>query len=123
MLCVLFFSTSFAQIKGVVFGSNNKTKDKIYGAKIKLLNANRGVISGEDGKFEIILPRELPDTLVFTAIGYYPDTIIVDKKDRYVGLEVILYSDQLLPEVVASARKASHSISRLRRCPPKRLPC
>lgn len=113
-LCVMFFGTLNAQLKGVVYGSDKNTKDAIYGAKIKLLHANRGVISDEDGKFEIILPKKLPDTIVFTAMGYYPDTIVVDKKDRFIALEVTLYSDQLLPEVVVSVKRGTHTISRLK---------
>jgi len=103
-----------AQIKGVVFGSNNAIKSKIYGAKVKLLGVNRGVITTEEGVFEIILPKELPDTLVFSAMGFNSDSIVVNKKDRFISLEVILYSDQLLPEVVASYKKGTHTISRLK---------
>ncbi|MDX2362442.1 MAG: TonB-dependent receptor [Crocinitomicaceae bacterium] len=114
VLCVLFFSTLNAQVKGVVFGTDKTKKEALYGAKVKLLGANIGVYTDEDGKFELILPRQLPDTMVFSAIGYYPDTVIVDKKDRFISFEVVLYSDQLLPEVIASARKGTHTISRLK---------
>ncbi len=114
ILCVFFFGTLNAQIKGVVYGSNNKEKEPLYGAKVKLLGANRGEVTGEDGKFELILPKELPDTIVFSAMGYYPDTIVVTKKDRFIALNVTLYSDQLLPEVVVSVKKGTHSISRLK---------
>ena len=114
-LCVLSFGVLNAQVKGVVYGSNKKdVKSGIYGAKVKLLKSNIGAITDEDGKFEIILPKDLPDTLVFTAMGYYPDTVIVNKKDRFISFEVILYSDQLLPEVIVSFKKGTHSISRLK---------
>lgn len=114
ILCVLFFGTLNAQVKGVVYGSDKKNKEAIYGAKVKLLRADRGVITGEDGTFEIILPKELPDTMVFSAMGYYSDTIIVDKSDRFISFEVLLYSDQLLPEVVVSVKRGTHTISRLK---------
>lgn len=103
-----------AQLKGVVLGSNNTAKSKIYGAKVKLLGANRGVITSEEGTFEIVLPKDLPDTLVFSAMGFTSDTLLVTKKDRFISLEVVLYSDQLLPEVVASHKKGTHNISRLK---------
>ena len=80
LLCTLFSGALQSQVKGVVYGSNKKEKNPIYGAKIKLLSANRGAISDEDGKFELILPKELPDTLVFSAMGFYPDTVVVTKK-------------------------------------------
>lgn len=114
MLAFICVSSAQAQIKGVVFGYNNDIKSKIYGAKVKLLGVNRGVITTEEGAFEIILPKELPDTLVFSAMGFNSDSIVVTKKDRFISLEVILYSDQLLPEVVASYKKGTHTISRLK---------
>ncbi len=114
LLCFCFFGKLQAQVKGVVYGSDKTNKETLYGAKVKLLRAGRGVVTTEEGTFELILPRELPDTMVITAMGYYPDTIVVDKKDRFVALEIILYSDQLLPEVVVSYKKATHSISRLK---------
>lgn len=115
--CLLIFicmNSVQAQLKGVVLGSNNTAKSKIYGAKVKLLGANRGVITSEEGTFEIVLPKDLPDTLVFSAMGFTSDTLLVTKKDRFISLEVVLYSDQLLPEVVASHKKGTHNISRLK---------
>ena len=113
-ILLLLMSATHAQVKGIVYGSSNLSKSAIYGARVKLLNANRGVITDEDGKFELILPKELPDTLVFSAMGFYSDTVIVDKKDRFISFEVTLYSEQLLEEVVVSYKKGSHSISRLK---------
>lgn len=107
-----FFSN--AQMKGVVLGSDNQTKTPIYKAKITLLKSNTGAYTDEDGKFELILPRDLPDTIVISAFGYNSDTVVVTKKDRFISMEIILFSDQLLPEVVVAAKRASHSISRLR---------
>lgn len=114
LLCTLSFGSVHAQMKGIVYGSDKKDKKPLYGAKVRLLQAKSGTVTSEDGKFELILPKELPDTLVFSAMGYYGDTLIVDKADRFIAVEVVLYSDQLLPEVVVSHKKASHSISRLK---------
>lgn len=110
----LFYVQGNAQINGIVYGSNQTKKVALYGAKIKLLKDNRGVVTNEEGEFELILPKDLPDTLVISAAGYNNDTLIVDKKDRFVKLEIILYSDLLLPEIVVELRKSTHSISRLK---------
>lgn len=112
--CAVFLGTASAQVKGVVYGSNKKEKTPIYGAKIQLLQSRTGTYTDEDGTFELILPKELPDTIVFSAMGFYSDTIVVDKKDRFIAFEVTLYSDQLLPEVVVSVKRSTHSISRLK---------
>ena len=103
-----------AQIKGLIQGADGSQKKPIYGAKIKLLQAKTGAVSREDGTFELVLPKELPDTLVISAFGYNPDTLIVSKKDRFTALNILLYSDKLLPEILIEYRKNGHSISRLK---------
>jgi hypothetical protein len=113
-LSVFLVGALQGQVKGIVYGSNKINKEAIYGAKVKLLKAKYGAITDEEGRFELILPKELPDTLVFSAMGHYSDTIVVNKKDRFISFEVVLYSDQLLPEVVASYKKGTHTISRLK---------
>ncbi|MDC0297262.1 TonB-dependent receptor [Crocinitomicaceae bacterium] len=52
--------------------------------------------------------------MVISARGYFSDTIIVDKKDRFLALNVVLYSEQLLPEVIVEYKRKSFSISRLK---------
>lgn len=111
---LLLTSTVFSQMKGVVVGSDGAEKEKIMGAKIILLHSRLGTITNKEGEFELILPKNLPDTLVISAMGYLSDTLIVDKSDRFISLEVILYSDKLLTEVVIEYKKASHSISRMK---------
>lgn len=104
----------FSQMKGIVFGTNDKGKAPIFGAKLKLLHAKIGTITSDEGTFELILPKILPDTLVISAFGYYSDTILIDKKDRFISLEINLFSDKLLPEVLVEIRRETHGISRLK---------
>jgi outer membrane receptor for ferrienterochelin and colicins len=120
-ICLIFFlfisTCSFSQMKGVVHGINNEKHDVLIGAKIRLLHAKMGVTTNEEGQFELILPKELPDTLVITAFGYNPDTTIVTKDDRFVVLEINLVSDKMMDEVIVSYRKGTHTISRLKTLP------
>jgi hypothetical protein len=109
-----FYSSFNAQIKGLVQGTDSISKKPLFGAKVKLIHSKTGVITSEEGTFELVLPKLLPDTLVISAIGYYSDTIILDKKDRFVSLNVTLYSAKLLDEVVISFKRNSHGISKLR---------
>lgn len=117
-LIVLIFScftiSAFSQMKGIVLGSGGSKREPLYGAKLKLLHSKIGTSTSEEGKFEISLPKELPDTLVITAPGYLSDTVIVDKADRFISLEITLYSEKLLPEVVIQMRRETHGISRLK---------
>ncbi len=111
----LFISTcGFSQMKGVVHGITDEKQEVLIGAKIRLLHAKIGVTTNEEGQFELILPKELPDTLVVTAFGYNPDTTIVTKNDRFVVLEINLLSDKMMDEVIVSYRKGTHTISRLK---------
>jgi outer membrane receptor for ferrienterochelin and colicins len=114
-LFFLFISTcSFSQMKGVVHGINNEKREVLIGAKIRLLHAKIGVTTNEEGQFDLILPKELPDTMVVTAFGYNPDTTIVTKEDRFIALEINLFSDKMMDEVIVTYKKGTHSISRLK---------
>lgn len=111
----LWFSAAYGQLTGVVLGDDKKgKKEPIYGAKVRLKHAGGGEITDTEGKFELILPKELPDTLVVSAQGYYPDTIVVDKADRFISMTITLYADVILPEVVVKYKKASTSVSRMK---------
>ena len=110
---LLSFST-FSQMKGIVIGISETKREPLLGAKLKLLKSNIATTTSKEGKFEIILPKELPDTLVISAFGYSNDTLIVSKEDRYISLNITLYSEKLLPEVLIEYRRKSHSISRLK---------
>jgi outer membrane receptor protein involved in Fe transport len=101
-------------MKGIVFGTNDKGKAPIFGAKLKLLQAKIGTITSDEGTFDLILPKILPDTLVISAFGYYSDTILIDKKDRFISLEINLFSDKLLPEILVEIKRETHAISRLK---------
>ena len=114
-LFFLFISTcSFSQMKGVVHGISNEKQEVLIGAKIRLLHAKIGVTTNEEGQFELILSKQLPDTLVVTAFGYNPDTTIVTKEDRFIALEITLFSDKMIQEVIVTYKKETHSISRLK---------
>ncbi|MES2588304.1 MAG: TonB-dependent receptor [Bacteroidota bacterium] len=105
---------NFSQLKGVIYGHQENTKEALIGAKIKSLQTRTAVISGEDGLFEITLSKKLPDTLIFSAFGYLDDTLIVTKKDRFALIEINLFSNLLLPEVIAVGKRNHHGIMKLK---------
>lgn len=113
IVLLLSFGT-MAQLKGIVIGSDDGVQEPIIGAKAYLLNAKTGDVTCEEGKFELILPRNLPDTLVFSAVGYISDTIIVTKEDRFSNLKVVLFTDKTLPEFIVEYRKNTKTISKLK---------
>jgi outer membrane receptor protein involved in Fe transport len=105
---------TFSQVKGLVQGKDSLTLKPLTGAKIKLLHANSGAFTNEEGTFELILPKVLPDTIVISAVGYYNDTVIVTKKDRFISVNIVLFAKSMMKEVVLEARKRSSSISRMK---------
>lgn len=114
ILFVLLQQSVSAQLKGIVFGVENGEKKPLEFAKVQLKNARTGATTGEDGMFEIILPKQLPDTLIISAFGFRSDSIEVTRQDRFIGLEIDLYSEDMMEEVVVEAKRSTHYISRLK---------
>ena len=113
-LLLISFSNAYGQLRGLIQGEDENEKKPINNAKIRLKNAKTGTFSAEDGTFELSLPKVLPDTLVFSANGYYNDTVIVTKSDRFSAISVTLYSVRALPEFIMSSRRKSSSISKMK---------
>ncbi|MDG1331794.1 MAG: TonB-dependent receptor [Crocinitomicaceae bacterium] len=119
ILGIVFFACltgAKAQLKGVVFGysADPAQKKPIQNAKVRLVNSREGAYTGEDGTFELILPKNLPDTMIISSIGFVNDTVVVTRKDRFAGYQITLFSDQLLPETIIKAKASDHSILRLK---------
>ena len=111
---LLFASTVNSQIQGVVFGVENGMKIPVKQAKIQLRTAQTTVFSDENGRFEIILPKELPDWLVVSAKGFDSDSMEVTREDRFIGLEIVLFKIETLDEVVISFKRESKTFSKLK---------
>lgn len=103
-----------AQVRGKVYSQDTTTTNALFGAKIRLLKSDIKQVTDEEGNFQFVLPKEVPDTMVISARGHYSDTIVLYKEDRFANLQIILYSEQLLPEVVVSIKKDTKSISKLK---------
>lgn len=112
---LLITSASFGQLKGVIYGKAvNETKEHLHNAKITSQKTKESVETDDHGVFEITLGKILPDTLIFSAIGFRNDTLIVTNKDRFSIIEINLYENQILEELVISYKKTTHSISKLK---------
>lgn len=113
-LLILLAFQSNAQIKGIVIRQDSIKQTPIENAKIRLSKANIGVFTNKEGRFEIVLPKELPDTLIISAIGYLSDSIVVTKNDRFVSLSILMIPISTTTEVVYELRKKSHQISKMK---------
>ncbi len=110
----LFPTILFSQVQGKVFGIIDGKKVPIKQAKISLKQAEQIIYSDEAGFFEIVLSKKLPDTLIFSAKKYVSDTLIVTKEDRFVGLEIILFHENEIQDVIISFKRDSKGISKLK---------
>lgn len=103
-----------AQIRGVVQGADSVQTKPLKNVKITLLGAGTTVFSNEDGTFEILLGKQQPDTLLFVAKGYRPDRLVVTRSDRFLALNVVLVSGQMVQDIVVSSQKNPHGISKMK---------
>ena len=109
---VVLLTPSVAQLHGFVRGVNLSDTLALNGAKIKLLHAKKATFSDSEGKFELYLGKRFPDTLVILSTGYRPDTILLSEKDRFGAISIVLFSDQLQPEVLVE-RKAGNGTMKI----------
>jgi outer membrane receptor protein involved in Fe transport len=116
LLLGVIFLTHFlqAQIRGVVQGTDSLQTKPLKNVKITLLGAGTTVFSNEDGTFEILLGKPNPDTLLFVAKGYRSDRLVVTKADRFLALNVVLISGQLVQDIVVNGQKNPHGISKMK---------
>lgn len=107
-------SLTNAQINGVILRQDSTKTSPIENAKIRLSHANQGVFSNKEGRFELVLPKLLPDTLIISAMGYISDSIIVTKNDRFSAYTIVLIPVSTKKEIVYQLRKNSHQISKMK---------
>jgi hypothetical protein len=112
LFAVVLLTPSVAQLHGFVRGVNLSDTLVLNGAKIKLLQAKKATFSDSEGKFELYLGKRFPDTLVILSAGYRPDTILLSEKDRFGAISIVLFSDQLQPEVLVE-RKAGNGTMKI----------
>ena len=78
------------QLRGLVQGKQEEKTNPVVGAKIRLLKAKTGVSTNSEGTFSLVLPKDLPDTAIVSAYGFYNDTLVLTKKDRFLSVNILL---------------------------------
>lgn len=62
-------------LQGTVSDTNKKP---LSSANLIFLNSGIGVTTGENGEFDILFPKQLPDTLLVSYIGFIPQKILIE---------------------------------------------
>ena len=94
ILLILYFYClfpAFSQNNGYRIGGtviDKITKDTLTGANIAVLGLPRGAVSGENGKFELVMPPG-NYSIIITYLGYNNDTVLINLvKDIELKIEL-----------------------------------
>jgi hypothetical protein len=127
-LILLFFITidSFAQQKATLYGKLKDEYNKpVQGLRIFVLEQpENGIVSNENGTFELPIIAEVRQSIIFSAIGY-KDTVILNLKpnQRYefnkrintssVSLNTVNIEDKTLRENAGTVKIDAEKISNI----------
>lgn len=110
LLTILSFSL-FAQnkIQGVVYDS--KTNEKLPYVNLYWLGTQEGTSTGLDGEFSL---KTIPNNnkLIISYIGYYGDTIVINKAKKDLKLSLVENS-RVLGQITINERKKSSFMSKI----------
>ncbi|MDX5427029.1 MAG: TonB-dependent receptor [Bacteroidota bacterium] len=68
-----------AQIRGVVMGSGGNPLEGVL-----ILHRGQTAISNEDGSYQITVPADRSTLIIFSRLGYFPDTLNVSPKPQQI---------------------------------------
>lgn len=107
MLGLLWANVSVAQqISGVIYDNSGQP---VAGATVVVQNTSLFALSDLDGRFNLNVPSKIPFTIRVTLTGFKPFQIeIFELPDE--PLELTLRDDNLLSEVVVTARRREETI-------------
>jgi outer membrane receptor for ferrienterochelin and colicin len=92
---ILPFISNAQNLQGIVFGNDKDGKTTLPGVNIYWQGTNRGVVSADEGTFEIKKGNN-QHILVFSFVGYETKVVHVDNLDK---LEVVLEPNLEIEEV------------------------
>jgi len=115
VLFILLISLSSSQaqteedaVKGIVYGSGGEDKEVLNEAVIKWINTSKGVVTDNDGKFELPKINITDNRIIVSYVGYSTDTIDVSDKTY---IEVVLKSSFSTQQIVVEGERSSSYIS------------
>lgn len=95
-----------SQISGTV--TDGQTGETISSVTVLIPGTSAGAFTDNHGYFSLIVPQSFPVTVVFSAIGYSPDTLQVHSAN---ALEVTLERTQIVgTEIVVAASRVPENI-------------
>jgi len=114
-LFILFISLSTLQaqteentVRGIVYGLGGDDKEVLDEAVIKWINTNKGVVTGNGGKFELPKINITDKRIIVSYVGYTTDTFDVSEKNY---IEVVLKSSFSTQQIDVEGERSSSYIS------------
>ena len=108
-IVLLMIGSAFAHgqtIKGIVSDSKG---DPVIGATVVVKSTGTYAVTGVDGYFSFTAPREFPFSVRISSTGFKPKDIEVYELTEEL-FEISLRDDNLLTEVVVTARRRSETL-------------
>ena len=104
---VSYGQTGLSKISGIVFDSKNNAR--LANTNILLKNKNTGTVSNSKGMFTLTTGH-LPETLIFSHIGYQTKLIKLRKSDSNLFIRVALFRDTImLKEAIITGSKSIYN--------------
>jgi outer membrane receptor for ferrienterochelin and colicin len=98
-------------VTGRVFENIDDKNHALVGANIIQLNTQNGTTTDVDGRFEINLINNKPNTLIISFVSYQNDTILLEN-GNFRNHQIILKESKNLNEVQVVARQRGNFVSR-----------
>jgi hypothetical protein len=98
LILVLFFALAVSPVLSQNTFLTGRITDTvgvaISGVTVYTPASRSGTISGADGQFSVPLPADKQQfTIIFSYIGYKPDTLMLNRSDADMPLKITLFSD------------------------------
>jgi outer membrane receptor for ferrienterochelin and colicins len=113
LIFILLPVTIFSQqIQGVVYELNeNGSKSPLPGVNVYLSDKSSGTSTDKKGMFTLDIGKKTDMPLVFSFVGYKPDTVLVSNINEI--LEIVLNLGRTLQEITISERGSGAHILRM----------
>src|SRR5687767_4505030 len=110
LLLFLIPQTMFSQLlQGRVL---NEEGDMAPGVTVRFQNTANGISTNRDGTFKI-MANKLPDTLVFSAVGYESYKVVITEKNiKDPKFEVVLLNTRVMGSEVVVTALATKSLKK-----------
>ncbi len=112
IFCISFSFTASAQIKISGSITDSTTHENLVGVSIQIVNTAIGVVTGENGNFNLLSARALPFSIQISRTGYNNRVIEINQAITTLQIALVVDNKQL-PDLTVSANKRGQTAQRV----------